>query len=151
MAAARIQTRGNYLKRILGICLHKMQITIGWIVENSDSKLEGEDGWRRVACDAKSNYAWKIQVSTGKLADGHPEKNQGMRVVLDLTEGLRGHNVTCDNFFTSYQLGQQLLKRKITMVGTARKNKPELPPALLASKQREVFSSKFAFTHPLPL
>ncbi|CAB4067319.1 unnamed protein product [Lepeophtheirus salmonis] len=86
------------------------------------------------------------QVYTGKLADGHPEKNQGMRVVLDLTEGLRDHNVTCDNFFTSYQLGQQLLKRKITMVGTVRKNKPELPPALLVSKDRDVFSSKFAFT-----
>ncbi|XP_071745607.1 piggyBac transposable element-derived protein 4-like [Lepeophtheirus salmonis] len=99
-----------------------------------------------VACDAKSSYAWKIQVYTGKLADGHPEKNQGMRVVLDMTEGLRGHNVTCNNFNTSYQRGEQLLKRKITMVGTVRKNKPELPPALLASKEREVFSSKFAFT-----
>ncbi|CAB4061010.1 unnamed protein product [Lepeophtheirus salmonis] len=100
--------------------------------ENSDSDPEGEDGWRR--------------VYTRKLADGYPEKNQGMRVVFDLTERLRGHNVTCDNFFTSYQLGQQLLKRKITMFGTVRKNKPELPPALLASKEREVFSSKFAFT-----
>lgn len=50
------------------------------------------------------------------------------------------------NFFTSCELGQQLLKRKITMVGTIGKNKPELPPALLVSKEREVFSSKFAFT-----
>ncbi|XP_035983471.1 piggyBac transposable element-derived protein 1-like [Fundulus heteroclitus] len=99
-----------------------------------------------VACDAKSSYAWKMQVYTGKSTSGCPEKNQGMRVVLDVTEGLRGHNVTCDNFFTSYELGQQLLKRKITMVGTVRKNKPELPPALLASKEREVFSSRFAFT-----
>ncbi|TKS65943.1 PiggyBac transposable element-derived protein 4 [Collichthys lucidus] len=99
-----------------------------------------------VACDAKSSYAWKMQVYTGKPTSGCPEKNQGMRVVLDVTEGLRGHNVTCDNFFTSYELGQQLLKRKITMVGTVRKNKPELPPALLASKERKVFSSKFAFT-----
>ncbi|CAB4058901.1 unnamed protein product [Lepeophtheirus salmonis] len=97
--------------------------------ENSDSEVEGEDGWRRVACNAKSSYAWKIQVYTGKLADAHPEKkNQGMCGVLDLTEGLRGHNLTCDNFFTSYQLGHQLLKRKITKVGTVRKNKPELPP-----------------------
>lgn len=32
------------------------------------------------------------------------------------------------------------------MVGAVRKNKPELPPALLASKRREVLSSKFAFT-----
>ncbi|KAJ8398088.1 hypothetical protein AAFF_G00431650 [Aldrovandia affinis] len=99
-----------------------------------------------VACDVKSSYTWKMQVYTGKPTSGGPEKNQGMRVVLDVTEGLRGHNVTCDNFFTSYELGQQLLKRKITMVGTVRKNKPELPPALLASKDREVFSSKFAFT-----
>ncbi|XP_029687838.1 piggyBac transposable element-derived protein 4-like [Takifugu rubripes] len=99
-----------------------------------------------VACDAKSSYAWKMQVYTGKPTSGSPEKKQGMRVVLDVTEGLRGHNVTCDNFFTSYELGQQLLKRKITMVGIVRKNKPELPPALLASKEREVLSSKFAFT-----
>ena len=77
---------------------------------------------------------------------GGPEKNQGMRFVLDVTDGLRGHNVTCDNFFTSYKLSQQLLKRKITMVGTVRKNKLELPPALLATRGREAFSSKFAFT-----
>ena len=44
------------------------------------------------------------------------------------------------------ELSQQLLKRKIPMVGTVRKNKPELPPALLATKGREAFSSKFAFT-----
>ncbi|XP_029553209.1 uncharacterized protein LOC115152471 [Salmo trutta] len=99
-----------------------------------------------VACDAKSSYAWKMQVYTGKATSGGPEKNQGMRVVLDLTQGLRGHNVTCDNFFTSYELGQQLFKRNITMVGMVRKNKPELPPALLASRDRGVLSSKFAFT-----
>ncbi|XP_029553279.1 piggyBac transposable element-derived protein 4-like [Salmo trutta] len=99
-----------------------------------------------VACDAKSSYAWKMQVYTGKPTSGGPEKNQGMRVVLDVTEGLRGHNVTCDNFFTSYELRRQLLRRNVTMVGMVRKNKPELPPALLAAKDREVFSSRFAFT-----
>ncbi|XP_055770072.1 piggyBac transposable element-derived protein 4-like [Salvelinus fontinalis] len=100
-----------------------------------------------VACDAKSSYAWKMQVYTGKAAGGCPEKNQGARVVLDLTEGLPdGHNVTCDNFFTSYELGQRLLERNLTMVGTVRKNKPELPPALLQSKGRQVSSSRFAFT-----
>ncbi|CAB1350802.1 unnamed protein product [Coregonus sp. 'balchen'] len=99
-----------------------------------------------VACDSKSSYAWKMQVYTGKATCGGPEKNQGMRVVLDLTQGLRGHNVTCDNFFTSYELARQLLRRNVTVVGTVRKNKPELPQALLASKDRLLFSSKFAFT-----
>ncbi|KAJ8406628.1 hypothetical protein AAFF_G00302020 [Aldrovandia affinis] len=69
-----------------------------------------------------------------------------MRVVLDMTQGLRGHNITCDNFFTSYSLGQELLKRKLTMVGTVRKNKPELPSVLLNMQNRAVNSSKFAFT-----
>ena len=99
-----------------------------------------------VACDAQSRYAWNMQVYTGKPTSGGPEKNQGMRVVIDVTDGLRGHNVTCDNFFTSYELSQQLLKRKITMIGTVRKNKPKLPPALLATRVREAFSSMFAFT-----
>ena len=44
------------------------------------------------------------------------------------------------------ELSQQLLKRKITMVGTVRKNKPELPPALLTTRGREAFSLKFSFT-----
>uniref|UniRef100_A0A671XA56 PiggyBac transposable element-derived protein domain-containing protein n=1 Tax=Sparus aurata TaxID=8175 RepID=A0A671XA56_SPAAU len=98
------------------------------------------------ACDARSSYAWNMQVYTGKPIDGRPEKNQGMRVVLDMTAGLKGHNITCDNFFTSYALGQELLKRKLTMVGTMRKNKPELPPALVSTRGREALSSKFAFT-----
>ncbi|XP_044026047.1 uncharacterized protein LOC122863534 [Siniperca chuatsi] len=88
-----------------------------------------------VACDAQSSYTWKMQIYTGKPAASGapaaaPKRNQGMRVMLDLTEGLRGpHNVTCDNF---YELGRQLLPRNLTMVGTVRKNKPELPPVLLA-------------------
>ncbi|KAG7470514.1 hypothetical protein MATL_G00114660 [Megalops atlanticus] len=98
------------------------------------------------ACDARSSYAWNLQVYTGKPADGRPEKNQGMRVVLDMTAGLQGHNITCDNFFTSYALGQELLKKKLTMVGTVRKNRPELPAALVSTRGREILSSKFAFT-----
>ena len=75
-----------------------------------------------------------------KKTTGGPEKNQGMRDVLDVTDGSQ-----FDNFFTSYELRHQLLKRKINMVGPVGKNKPELPPALLTPNDREIFSSKFAF------
>ncbi|XP_051765771.1 piggyBac transposable element-derived protein 4 isoform X2 [Ctenopharyngodon idella] len=98
------------------------------------------------ACDARSSYAWNMQIYTGKAADRKPEKNQGMRVVLDMTSGLQGHTITCDNFFTSYALGEELLQRKMSMIGTVRSNKPELPPALLSVKDRPRLSSKFAFT-----
>jgi hypothetical protein len=36
-----------------------------------------------------------MQVYTAKPTSGDPEKNQGMRVALDVTDGLMGHNVTC--------------------------------------------------------
>lgn len=67
-----------------------------------------------------------------QLVEPQREK-KSMRVVLEVTEGLRGLNVTCDNFFNSHELGEALLKKKITMVDTVRRNKPELPPALIRS------------------
>ncbi|KAL6465104.1 hypothetical protein MHYP_G00252370 [Metynnis hypsauchen] len=67
------------------------------------------------ACDAKNSYAWNLQIYTGKSTSGIPEIQQGKRVVLATTTGLQGHNITCDNFFTSYDLGQELLRRKLTM------------------------------------
>ncbi|KAE8277713.1 hypothetical protein D5F01_LYC24274 [Larimichthys crocea] len=84
--------------------------------------------------------------------DEEAQKNQGTRVVLDVTKGLTGRNITCDNFFTSYELAQRLLlERNNTLLGTIRKNKPELPDALLALRGRRVLSSKFAFTRDTAL
>ncbi|XP_071396353.1 piggyBac transposable element-derived protein 4-like [Centroberyx affinis] len=98
-----------------------------------------------VTCDVITSYAWKMQIYTGKPA-GSPEVNQGQRVVLEMTEGLQGNTVTCDNFFTSYALAEELLRRKLALVGTIRKNGPELPPQLLQTRQRAPRSSRFAFT-----
>ncbi|KAJ8409884.1 hypothetical protein AAFF_G00209250 [Aldrovandia affinis] len=90
-------------------------------------------------------HAMPAAAMRGKPAGGVAEKGQGKRVVLEMTEGLRGHNITCDNFFTSYALGEELRRRRLTMVGTV-KNKPELPAALTGIKNRAALSSKFAFT-----
>lgn len=96
---------------------------------------------------ATSLYVWKIQPYLGKnSADAAPEKNQGERVVLDLIDGLKGHNVTMDNFFSSYRLGQLLLQKNITMVGTMRKNKRSIPPKLLLCKKKPLYQSTYAFT-----
>lgn len=56
-----------------------------------------------------------------------------------------GHNITCDNFLTS-NMGQDLLKRKLAMVGMVRKNRAELPAELLVTENRARHSSRFAFT-----
>ncbi|XP_031583572.2 piggyBac transposable element-derived protein 4-like [Oreochromis aureus] len=97
-------------------------------------------------CDVQTSYAWRLQIYTGKSASAKREVSQGMQVVLDLTDGLKGHTVTMDNFFTSFPLAEELRKRKMALVGTLRINKPELPPQLLNIQHREVMSSVFAFS-----
>ena len=96
-------------------------------------------------CDVETAYVWNMQPYLGKASrDAAPEKQQGKRVVMDLTEGLRGNTVTTDNFFTSWELGMELqTKIKLALVGTIRRNRPELPPQLLDVRQRQARSSVF--------
>lgn len=96
--------------------------------------------------DSRTCYVWKIQPYLGKPASGKPERNQGERVVLDLVDGLKGHNITMDNFFSSHSLGQKLLQKNMTMVGTMRRNKRSIPPKLLECKKVPRYTSTFAFT-----
>ncbi|KAF2887804.1 hypothetical protein ILUMI_18369 [Ignelater luminosus] len=66
--------------------------------------------------------------------------------VLKLTEPLHGtnRNVTVDNWFTSVPLAIKLLNHGLTLVGTLRHNKPEIPPEFL-KKKFEFPSTMFAF------
>nr|XP_061840556.1 piggyBac transposable element-derived protein 4-like [Nerophis lumbriciformis] len=96
-------------------------------------------------CDVSTSYAWKMRVYTGRSSPAQREKTQGTRVVLDLSDGLKGHTVTTDNYFTSFPLAAELRKREMALVGTIRHNKPQIPPQLLLTKDRQVFSSVFAF------
>lgn len=96
--------------------------------------------------DSQTSYVCRLQVYIGRQGDKR-ESNQGNRVVTDLCSSLKGtgRNVTCDNFFTSMNLLQQLKKDNITVLGTVRKNRVELPPELVVTKGRDALSSKFAF------
>ncbi|KAF3706946.1 PiggyBac transposable element-derived protein 4 [Channa argus] len=97
------------------------------------------------ACDAKSSYAWNMQVYTGNYLEEHLRKI-GIRVVMEMSEGLLGHNITCDNFFTFYRLGDELQKKKLTMLGISRRNKPKFPSEILKRQGRSLHSSIFVFT-----
>ncbi|KAJ8886136.1 hypothetical protein PR048_012345 [Dryococelus australis] len=92
-----------------------------------------------VLCDNETSYIWNIQPYTGKQPNQPSEKNHGLRVVLYLSFGLKGHNITFDNFFMSYKLGQMFLKKM--------KNKLSIATELLNTKNKEVFLSTFAFTN----
>lgn len=88
-----------------------------------------------------------MQVYTGRSEGQAREQNQGERVVMDLICGLEksGRNVTTDNFFTSLSLARKLKSMNMTILGTIRKNKGELPKELVATRKREKFSSIFTF------
>ncbi|KAK2873700.1 hypothetical protein Q8A73_024415, partial [Channa argus] len=75
------------------------------------------------ACDAKSSYAWNMQ------------QNQGIHVVMEMSEGLQGHNIT-----------YELQKRKLTMLGTISRNKPKCPSEIVKMQGRYLYSSIFVFT-----
>ena len=56
-----------------------------------------------------------------------------------------GRNITCDNFFKNLSLAQKLLQKKLTLVRTIRKNKPELPMEFAVAKGQNVKSTVFGF------
>lgn len=99
-----------------------------------------------VTCDVQTTYTWKVSVYTGPSENAPVESQQGQSVGLDMTEGLEGINMTCNNFISSFGLATELLHRRITMVGTMERNRPELPPELLRLRGRKTLSSVFAFT-----
>lgn len=98
------------------------------------------------AVDCEKGYLVNLQLYTGKQGDVR-EVNQGKRVVIDLVQHLAqsGRNITTDNFFTSYDLGQELLKMNLTLVGTLRSSRKEIPNEMLPSKTREENTTKFAY------
>ncbi|RWS03168.1 piggyBac transposable element-derived protein 4-like protein, partial [Dinothrombium tinctorium] len=96
-------------------------------------------------CDSENFYVYNLKIYTGKIG-GISEKNQAQHVVEELIEDLHpGHRITCDNFFTSLNLAESLTEKRFTLLGTIRRNKPDIPDELLATRNREVFSSLFAY------
>lgn len=100
--------------------------------------------------DAISYYTSNLEIYAGVQPDG-PFKldNSAASVVKRLVEPIRntGRNITCDNWFTSVPLAIDLFKNyKLTLVGTIRKNKRELPIELIATKNRPIYSSYFGFS-----
>lgn len=97
-------------------------------------------------CDSQTSYVYNCQIYSGKIGDQR-ERDQGKRVVLDMIKGLEksGRNVTTDNFFTSLELARELEKKNLTLLGTIRKNRPELPQEMVSSHGRNVYSAKFGY------
>nr|CAI5827950.1 unnamed protein product [Callosobruchus analis] len=94
-------------------------------------------------------YTCNLEVYVGQQPEGEfRQSNDPKSVVLRLIEPITktGRNITIDNWFTSYELINELLEsHNLTLVGTMRKNKRQLPSEFVNTKQRPVNSSMFAF------
>jgi hypothetical protein len=99
-----------------------------------------------VCADVKTAYCCNFDVYTGRVGRTS-EVGQGERVVLQLTEPFAdsGRNVTADNFFSTLHLVRALLARRLTFVGTVRKNKPFLPLEFQGPCGMQETESLFAF------
>lgn len=100
--------------------------------------------------DAKNFYNLKMEVYLGTQPEG-PFKvsNSPGDVVIRLISPISksGRNITVDNWFTSIPLADNLLKNhKVTLVGTVRKNKREIPVEFQPNRTRAVKSTLFGFT-----
>ncbi|KAF5295916.1 hypothetical protein FQR65_LT10347 [Abscondita terminalis] len=99
--------------------------------------------------DAKSFYTSNLEVYAGKQPPGQFNvDNSANALVKRLSQNIlnTGRNITMDNFFTSIPLADQLLNNhRTTIVGTLRKNKKEIPPNFLNTKDRAKPSSMFGF------
>lgn len=86
----------------------------------------------------------------GKQPEGEfHTSNSPVDVIKGLVEPIRctNRNITCDNWYTSVLLTQDLLKNcSLTLVRTIRKSKIEIPTEFLANKRREATSSGFGFS-----
>jgi hypothetical protein len=95
-----------------------------------------------VLADSKTFYlvSSKIYMGAGTHAPGLPVATQA---VLDLVPSVSGtsRNITTDNYYTSIPLAMELKSRKLTLVGTMKKNKACVPPSFLAKADEEQFNT----------
>ncbi|XP_022913140.2 piggyBac transposable element-derived protein 4-like [Onthophagus taurus] len=98
--------------------------------------------------DSQVYCVYNLEIYAGLQPEGPFRLNNSPSdVVLRLCQPIyqTGRNVTADNWFTSIPLIDELRSKKISYVGTLKKNKIEIPLEFLPNKTRVVNSSLFAF------
>ncbi|XP_058983469.1 piggyBac transposable element-derived protein 4-like [Musca domestica] len=105
-------------------------------------------------CDSTTKYMFNAIPYLGKTTNtaGLP---LGEFYVKELSRPIHGiyRNITCDNWFTSIPLAKGLLNEpyKLTLVGTIRSNKREIPEEIKNTRARKVGTTMFCYDGPLTL
>nr|XP_022909613.1 piggyBac transposable element-derived protein 4-like [Onthophagus taurus] len=89
--------------------------------------------------DSKTFYTLNLEIYCGTQPEGlYLVRNSAIDIVDRLISSWKGtnRNLTTDNWYTSLPLAKFLLNNGITLVGTLRSNKKEIPLEFLPSKIR---------------
>lgn len=115
----------------------------------------------KVMClaDAKTSYLLNAYIYSGKGSDsiGLTEAEKQLSIptqsIVRLCRPIQGtnRNVTGDNWFTPIEAVDELLKRKLTYVGTMRRDKKQIPEQFLQNPRRPVGSSLYGFRSDITL
>lgn len=109
--------------------------------------------------DAKTSYLCNAYIYTGKGSDGigltESEKNLSIptQSAIRLCKTIEGtnRNVTADNWFSSIECMDELHKRKLTYVGTLKKDKRCIPLEFLPNNSRPTISTLYGFRNDATL
>jgi hypothetical protein len=104
-------------------------------------------------CDAKNYYVNNAMPYIGKYEE-RTSAGLASDVVHKLVEPFNGSgiHVTTDNFFTSLPLAKSLAQKKISLVGTVRQNRKEIPPFLREEPRKwGLYHSQSIFSNPAML
>lgn len=99
--------------------------------------------------DSSNMYTLNLEIYAGTQPEGPFQlSNSPSDVVKRLVSFIRGtyRNITMDNWFSSFPLAIELKNEfKLTMLGTVKKNKREIPIEFINTTARPDLSSQFAF------
>lgn len=105
--------------------------------------------------DARTFYVSNLEIYAGKQPEGpYFASNSPGDVVKRLIQHISGtgRNITVDNWYNSIPLARDLLaNHNLTIVGTLKKNKKEIPSEFLPSKNRQLYSALFGFSKDITL
>ena len=103
--------------------------------------------------DSFTSYPYLAEVYIGRQPGADRSRGSGPAILRRLSQPLEntGRNITVDNFFTDFQTAKDLLAKRVTLVGTVRKNKRDIPKDFQPHRNRPVESSLFGFDGQLTI
>lgn len=125
-------------------------------IDESLMAYKGQLGWKQYIpskrarfgikfyqlCESQTGYVWNSTVYTGKgttFQTEYEEYGTATKSVMTLIHELlgQGYSLTTDNFFSSPELAELLIREKTDLCGTLRSNRRDLPAEIRNEKLKK--------------